>query len=366
MDTVARVRPIPLGPSLTRGALLLVGAAGVAGLALVAAVALGSVGIDPAQTLAILARRLLGLPLAETWPTVSETIVMELRLPRALAALLVGGGLASAGAVFQALLRNPMADPYVIGTAAGASLGAVLGIVGPLLVPALALGAGSAWLGIGLVQALAFGGGVLTVLAVVGLARGSSPVVGLLLTGYAVSSLLSAVVALLLFGAGRALGAVVAWLLGSLAGAGWSDLAVAGPLLGMSFIGLLLHWRSLNLLLMGDEAATHLGLDVRRTRLRLVLLASLSASAAVAVSGTIGFVGLVVPHLVRLLSGPDHRLLLPLSALLGGALLTVADLGVRLAGGVPVGVATALIGAPFLLWLLSRSRRSGGAAWPSA
>jgi iron complex transport system permease protein len=238
--------------------------------------------------------------------------------------------------------------------------------VAPLLVPALALGAGSAWLGIGLVQALAFGGGVLTVLAVVGLARGSSPVVGLLLTGYAVSSLLSAVVALLLFGAGRALGAVVAWLLGSLAGAGWSDLAVAGPLLGLSFIGLLLHWRSLNLLLMGDEAATHLGLDVRRTRLRLVLLASLSASAAVAVSGTIGFVGLVVPHLVRLLSGPDHRLLLPLSALLGGALLMVADLGVRLAGGVPVGVATALIGAPFLLWLLSRSRRTGGAAWPSA
>jgi iron complex transport system permease protein len=262
------------------------------------------------------------------------------------------------GAVFQALLRNPLADPYIIGTAAGASLGAVLGIVGPALVPGLAIGLGSAWLGLGLIQVLAFAGGLATVLLVYAVARtgGRTPVVTLLLTGYGVSAILAAVVALLMFQSGRALAAVYSWLMGSLADASWIELGFALPLLVLSFGLLLARWRPLNLLLLGDAQAATLGVDVEREKLRLTMLATLATSAVVAISGTIGFVGLVVPHLLRLGVGPDHRLLLPASLLFGAALLVVADLGARLVGGVPVGIVTALIGAPFFLYLLRRAR----------
>jgi heme transport system permease protein len=348
-------------PSLTRAALVL----GTGGLLLIvvllAAVAIGSVGVGVGDTAAILGRRLLALPLPETWSPAAETIIFELRLPRVLTAMLVGGGLATAGAVFQALLRNPMADPYVIGTAAGASLGAIVGILAPAVVPALAIGAGTAWLGLGLVQVLAFAGGIGAVLLVYSVARanGRVPVMTLLLTGYAVSSVLAAAVALLMFFSGRALGAIFGWLMGSLAGASWSGLAFSAPLMVASFALLLVRWRRINVLLLGDAGAAHLGVDVERERLLLTMLATLATSAAVAISGTIGFVGLVVPHLVRLATGPDHRLLLPASALYGAALLALADLGARLAGGIPVGIVTALLGAPFFIWLLRRARQPG-------
>lgn len=355
---VPATRALIGGPSLTRTAVVL----GIGGLllavVLVVAVALGSVGVSVGDTARILAHRLLGLPLAQTWSPAAETIIFDLRLPRVLTAMLVGAGLASAGTVFQALLRNPMADPYLIGTAAGASLGAIAGILAPILLPALALGAGSAWLGIGLVQALAFSGGLLTVLLVYSVARtgGTVHVITLLLTGYAVSSILAAGVAMLMFLSGRALGAVFAWLMGSLAGASWTSLAFATPLVLISFVLLMARWRRLNLLLLGDGAAAHLGVDVEREKLVLTGLATLATSAVVAISGTIGFVGLVVPHVLRLAIGPDHRLLLPSSVLFGASLLALADLGARLAGGIPVGIVTALIGAPFFLWLLRRAR----------
>ena len=230
--------------------------------------------------------------------------------------------------------------------------------MGPALLPGLAIGLGSAWLGLGVVQLLAFVGGFGTVLLVYLVARsgGRVPVVTLLLTGYAVSAVLAAVVALLMFSSGRALAAVYNWLMGSLADASWAELGFAVPLLVVSFVLLQARWRSLNLLLLGDSHAASLGVDVEREKLRLMLLSTLATSAAVAVSGTIGFVGLVVPHLLRLAIGPDHRLLLPGSLLFGAALLVVADLGARLVGGVPVGIVTALIGAPFFLHLLRRSR----------
>jgi iron complex transport system permease protein len=345
-------------PSLTRAWLVLGGGGVLLLVVLLAAVAVGSVGVGPGDTAAILGRRLLALPIPETWSPAAETIIFELRLPRVLTAMLVGGGLAMAGTVFQALLRNPMADPYIIGTAAGASLGAIVGILAPVLLPALALGAGTAWLGLGMVQALAFAGGIGTVLLVYAVARGNGrvPVVTLLLTGYAVSSVLAAGVALLMFVSGRALGAIFGWLMGSLAGATWQGLAFAAPLMAVSFVLLLVRWRRLNLLLLGDDQAGHLGVAVEREKLVLTMLATLATSAAVAISGTIGFVGLVVPHLLRLATGPDHRLLLPASILYGAALLALADLGARLAGGIPVGIVTALLGAPFFIWLLRRSR----------
>jgi iron complex transport system permease protein len=361
--TSAAGRAVVGGPTLTRAGIVLGG--GIALLAVVGlvAVALGSVGIGVGETAGIIGHRLVGIPAVPTWTPQAETIVLELRLPRVLTAMLVGGGLAMAGTAFQALLRNPLADPYIIGTAAGASLGAVAALVLPVLVPGLAVLTAGSWLGVGAVQLLAFTGGLTTVLVVYTVARGArGGAVTLLLTGYAVSSVLAAGVALLMFLAGNRLGVVFAWIMGSLEVAGWRDLLVAAPIVGISLLALLARWRRLNVLLLGDVAAAHLGVDVGRERFLLTVLASLATSAVVAISGTIGFVGLVVPHVLRLAIGPDHRLLLPASLVYGAVLLTVADLVARLVGGIPVGIVTALIGAPFFIWLLVRSRGSAQVA----
>ena len=352
-------RPIVRGPAVTRAAAVLGGGGALLLTTLVLGIGVGSVDVAPDDVLRVLGHRLLGFGADSGVAPRIETIVFDLRLPRLVGAMVVGAGLACAGTAFQAVLRNPLADPYVIGTAAGASLGAIAGIVLPLLLPALAVGAGSAWLGLGIVQALAFGGGLGTVLLVVAVARqgGRLPPVTLLLTGYAVSSLLAAGVALLMFASGRALAAIFAWLMGSLASVGWADLAVAAPIVALAFALLYARWRSLNLLMLGDSPAAHLGMDVAAERFRLTMLATLATSAVVAISGTIGFIGLVVPHVLRLVVGPDHRLLLPASAVFGASLLVVADMGARIAGGIPVGIVTAIVGAPFFLWLLRRSRR---------
>jgi iron complex transport system permease protein len=360
---VPRPRALVGGPSLTRSGLILGSGVVVLLIVLIVAVAAGSYSVGIGETTAILGHRLLGIPATVTWSREAETIIFDLRLPRVLTAMLVGGGLAMAGATFQALLRNPLADPYIIGTASGASLGAAIAFMLPLLAPALAIGSASAWIGIGVVQVLAFAGGLGTVLAVYAIARGArGGTVTLLLTGYAVSSVLAAFVALLMHLAGNRLGVIFGWLMGALDGADWGRLALAAPLVGISLVVLLVRWRRLNVLLLGDAQAAHLGVDVPRERLMLTMVASLATSAVVAISGTIGFVGLVVPHVLRLAIGPDHRLLLPASLLFGAALLALADLGARLAGGVPVGVVTALVGAPFFLWLLVRSRAAWGAA----
>ena len=353
MRAATAARPLALGPSFGRSTVVLGG--GLVALTAISliSVAVGTSGVGATDAGAIILHRLFGIGTA-TWPSSSEAIVWDLRLPRVVGGMLVGAGLACAGTVFQALLRNPMADPYVIGTAAGASLGAVAALLLPGLIPFIAA---LWWLGLGLVQVFAFAGGLLAVVVVYAVARaqGGTPVVTLLLAGYAVSSLLSAGVALLMFLSGDRLAAVVSWLLGSLGGASWPRLAFAAPLIVGSFVLLLLRWRRLNALLLGEEQAVHLGVDVEREKRILTGLAALATSAGVAISGTIGFVGLVVPHLLRLAFGPDHRLLLPASMVYGASLLVLADLGARLAGGIPVGIVTALLGAPFFLWLLRRS-----------
>jgi iron complex transport system permease protein len=352
MRATAAATPLTLGPTLGRSTLVLGAGMTLLGAAALAAVAVGTSGVDVGDALAIVLHRLLGIG-AVTWPPSSETIVWELRLPRIAAGIVVGAGLGCAGTVFQALLRNPLADPYIIGTAAGASLGAVSALLLPAVLPMVAVG----WLGLGLVQVLAFIGGLGAVLLVYAIARGraGTPVVTLLLAGYAVSSLLAAGVALLMFVSGDRLAVVISWLLGSLSGASWARLAVAAPLIVVSFSLLLLRWRGLNALLLGEQQAAFLGVEVEREKRILTALAALATTAGVAISGTIGFVGLVVPHVLRLAFGPDHRLLLPASMVYGAVLLVLADLGARLVGGIPVGVVTALIGAPFFLWLLRRS-----------
>ncbi len=329
---------------------LLVGL-GVAALfvALVLGVGIGSVAIDPGDTLAILAHRFLGLDIPKTWSDATETIVIELRLPRVLTAMLVGSGLAVAGATFQGLLRNPLADPYVLGTASGAALGAAIAVLIPVRFVILEFG---------LIQGLAFGGALISIYAVYKLSRigGLAPLTSLLLTGYAVGSLLAAGLAMAMYLSGAALRQIFTYLLGSFDSATWPRFLGTLPIIVIASVAIMLRARSLNGLLLGEQAAAHLGVDVGRERRILLALASLVTAAAVAISGLIGFVGLVVPHVVRLLVGPSARLVLPLSAIGGAALLAYADIVARVLGGIPVGVITAVLGAPFFLLILRRAR----------
>jgi iron complex transport system permease protein len=319
------------------------------GVALVLGVGVGSVAIAPGDTLAILAHRFLGLDVPKTWTDATETIVVELRLPRVLTAMLVGSALAVAGATLQGLLRNPLADPYVLGTASGAALGAAIAILIPVRFVILEFG---------LVQGLAFIGALASIYAVYRLSRtgGLSPLTGLLLTGYAVGSLLAAGLAMAMYLSGAALRQIFTYLLGSLDSATWPRFLATVPIIALASLAIMLRARSLNGLLLGEQAAAHLGVDVKRERRILLALASLVTAAAVAISGLIGFVGLVVPHVVRLLVGPSARLVLPLSAIGGAALLAYADIVARLLGGIPVGVVTAVLGAPFFLLILRRAR----------
>jgi iron complex transport system permease protein len=349
-DALAARSTIGLALPRRRPTLVVIG--GVVGLivALLAGVGLGSVAVAPGDTFGILANRVFGLDLARTWSPVAETIVWDLRLPRVLEAMTVGLGLAVAGATFQGLLRNPLADPYVLGTASGAALGAAIAVLIPVRVVILEFG---------LLQGLAFLGALASVTAVYRFARvgGGAPMTSLLLTGYALGSLLAAGLAMSMYLSGAALRQIFAYLLGSFESSSWARLAGVAPIVLVASVLVLARARSLNGLLLGEDAAAHLGVDVRRERAILLALASLITAACVAVSGLIGFVGLVVPHVVRLVVGPNARLLLPLSALVGAVLLAFADVAARSLGEIPVGVVTAIIGAPFFLFLLRRTQR---------
>jgi len=336
--SIAR-RPLTLA-AMGIGALLVV---------LVAGVAAGSVFVPPGDTIAILAHRLVGLNLGISWTPAEETIVFDLRLPRVLTAMSVGVGLAVAGAAFQGVLRNPLADPYVLGTASGAALGAAIAVILPVRAVILEFG---------LLHGLAFIGALGAVFVVYRVSRvgGHGQMTSLLLTGYAVGSLLAAGLSMAMFASGAGLRQIFSYLLGGFEAATWVRFATALPLI-LGACGLLvLRARALNGFLLGEEAAAHLGVDVRRERAILLGLASLATAASVAVSGLIGFVGLVAPHVVRLAVGPNARLVLPLAAIFGAVLMVGADLAARLLGDIPVGVVTAVIGAPFFLLLLRRTR----------
>ena len=314
-----------------------------------AGVGLGSVAIGPGETLGVVLWRAFGLDLGRTWSPATEAIIWELRLPRVLTSMAIGSGLAVAGAAFQGLLRNPLADPYVLGTASGAALGAAVAILLPINIVLISFG---------LVHLFAFLGALTAAWLVFRLGGSGGPggLTRLLLTGYAIASILTALLTMAMYLSGSELRQIFAFLLGGLGGSSWARLAMAAPLILAACLAIGVRARSLDGMLLGDAAARHLGIEVARERGIILALASMATAAGVAVSGLIGFVGLVVPHLVRLLVGPAARRVLPISALIGAVLLAAADLVARLAGDVPVGVVMALLGAPFFLYLLHRSR----------
>jgi len=284
-------------------------------------------------------------------------IVWDLRLPRIILAILIGVGLAVSGAAFQGLFRNPLADPFVVGASGGAALGATLAIT-----LGMSWGAG----GFGPVPLAAFVGSLLAVAIVYGVAQtgGTASPIALLLAGSALSTLLSAIVALLMTMGESSLHQVYGWLLGGLSGRSWPHLKASWPYLVGGSFGLMLFARPLDALACGEETAQSLGLSVARARGVIVLLASLATAAAVAAGGIIGFVGLIAPHIARLLFGSSHARLMPASMLIGGLLMLLADDLARTALApieIPVGIVTSLLGGPFFLYLLkSRQTELGG------
>jgi len=342
---------------MTRRAVLWVSLAAVLVVAVVMSLTLGAADLDAGKVALALLSRLPGLERLDPGLTSGqETIVFDLRLPRLALALLVGAALSVAGVVMQAFFQNPMAAPSIIGISSGASFGATLAVV---------TGVGVGIAGLGAVPIAAFVGALVATVLVYVLSRrgGRTPVGVLLLTGVAMGSLMSALAALVLVTgqdpSRRDLDQVVYWMLGSVAGKTWTHVLVVLPYVGTAGVLTWIFGRDLNVLTLGDETAWYLGLNVEQVRLILLALSSLLTAAAVAVSGVIGFIGLVVPHLMRILAGPDHRTLLPASAVAGGTLLVLADVVARTMVApteIPVGIITSLLGAPFFLYLLHRRR----------
>jgi iron complex transport system permease protein len=337
-----------LSISLLLGAILII--------SLFLASAFGAVTVSLPDIFKMTLNRIAIFDFPTTWRAVDETIIFQIRLPRVIGGALIGAALATAGVLFQGLLRNPMADPYIIGTSAGAALGASIAMIIPVNL---------ALFGFGLVPLFAFVGALLTVILVYNLARvgGKTPIVSMLLAGFVVSGLLAAAIAFMMSISDRLslnLHSIYSFLMGHISVSNWTQIAIIAPLVISGII--LAHFFALHLnaFSLGEEEAAYLGIEVERDKIFILAIGSLLTAAAVSISGLVGFVGLVMPHAVRLTLGPDHRLLLPVSALAGAAFLVIADLLARTLLApveIPVGVITALIGAPFFLYLLRRSRR---------
>ncbi len=299
-------------------------------------------------------------PFAFAVDDVHAQIVVGVRLPRIVLAALVGFALAAAGTVMQGFFRNPMADPSIIGVSSGAAVGAVAFIVFPVALSTTVavplLGAVDVGLSYGAgVSLFAFVGALIAAFGVYAIAtrHGRTPVATLLLAGVAVQTFLGAVISYLQLQAGESLRRIVAWLMGHLSGAAWSEVAVTAVVVPPLFVLLLIYARDLNVLLLGEEEAQGLGIAVERTKRIMLGASALITAAGVAFAGVIGFVGLIVPHMLRLVVGPDHRVLIPTAALAGGSFLVAADTLARSGSAeLPVGVVTAAVGAPFFIYLL--------------
>lgn len=323
-------------------------------LVLVLATSIGSVSVPFTTTFSILADKLPLVNLTPTWEPSTETIIYDIRLPRVILAGLVGAALAIAGATYQGLFRNPLADPYLIGVAQGASLGAVIGFLLPV-----------SWnlAGFGLVPVLAFIGALLATTTVYLLARVGKalPVTTLILAGVALSALLSSIVSYLVITSGESLRGIIFWLMGSFALSDWAEVRLVLPYVAVGASVIVLFGRMLNVMQLDEEQAQQLGVNVERLKIILLAAATLITAASVSFVGTIGFVGIIIPHAVRLVWGSDHRSLLPLSILIGAIFMILTDLLARTVLApteIPIGVITAICGAPFFLYLLRRRKKA--------
>ncbi len=317
--------------------------------------AIGAYSVPVPEILGSLAHRV-GLDLGTVPVGYGESVLWDIRFPRVALAVLVGASLGCAGASMQGTFSNPLAEPGIVGV----SLGAVVGAVGSIVL-------GLTFFGTWSLAAAAFVGGLVTVVAVYLASRsgGRTEVVTLILTGIAVNALMGAIVGLLTFFSTDAeLRSITFWTLGSVAQATWPKVAAIAPLAILGIVLAVTQSRKLDLLTLGERSARHLGVSVERLRVVMLVIVAILTAAATAVSGVILFVGLVIPHLVRMVAGPSHRLLLPASALGGAVILVVGDLIARTIvepSEVPLGVLTSLVGAPFFFWLLRRTRaRQGG------
>jgi iron complex transport system permease protein len=284
-----------------------------------------------------------------------ETIFLQLRLPRALLAYTVGAALAVAGCSLQGVFKNPMADPFVLGISSGAALGATI---------AMAAGLGITAAGIGGTTVFAFLFALIAIFVVYSLSRirGKVSTFSLLLSGIALSSLLSAIIYIIMLINRDKMEHIILWNMGSVASATWDKFFVTLPFIVVCSALLMFYAKPMNILLHGDEISQSLGVDSHKVRRNMIVLTSLLAAAAVSVSGIIGFVGLMIPHLLRMIIGPDNRKLLPLSFFAGGAYLLIADTIAKIivpSVEIPVGIITAIFGVPFFIYLLRRGRKAG-------
>jgi len=284
---------------------------------------------------------------------VQESIIIHIRLPRVLGGALVGVALAVAGVAYQGIFRNPMADPYTIGAMGGASFGAAVAIV---------LGVGVALLGINTVPIFAFIGALLSVFLVYAISREGPrvPITTLILSGLTVTIFFNALVTYLKLIAGDRLHALTFWIMGGFTYTNWTDVSTIFPLVIIGTVVVYLYARDLNILVLGEEQAQHLGVELEKVKKILLAAGALITAAAVSISGLIGFVGLIIPHLTRILIGPDHRILLPTSAIVGASFMMICDALARIIIApteLPVGVITAVTGGPFFIYLLRRKSR---------
>lgn len=319
-------------------------------------------GASDASIWNVLGLEVLGFATDTTLSARDSIIIYDIRLPRAVMGLLIGASLAVSGAVMQGLFRNPLADPGLVGVSSGASLGAVTMIVlgtqvfGPLF----------AIFGIYTLPVASFVGGLITTLLLYRIAtrNGQTSIATMLLAGIALGALAGAVTGILVFKADdKQLRDLTFWGLGSLAGATWTKIFAAGPIMLAALLAVPFLARGLNAITLGEAAAFHMGVPVQRLKAIGIVTVAAATGASVAVSGGIGFVGIVVPHILRLIIGPDHRYLLPASALLGGVMLLFADMFARTIvapAELPIGILTAVVGAPFFLWILLRGRMQMG------
>ncbi|MFW9906220.1 MAG: FecCD family ABC transporter permease [Candidatus Thorarchaeota archaeon] len=300
--------------------------------------------------------QVIGFPIQEE-NTIQKVIIWDIRLPRIVMGALAGMALAVAGTIMQAIFRNPMADPYILGLASGASVGASIVIIA---------GGTIGFLAGYTLPVFAFGGALLTIIIVYYISNihGMVRIDTLLLSGIAVGSFMAAVTSFFTYVSGQHLRPIIFWLMGglSLSEGDWDSVFIAALIIIPACIICMTFTRQLNLLLLGEETAQYRGLDTQKVQKILLVLASLITGVAVAFTGVIGFVGLIIPHLIRLISGPDHRILLPTSCLIGGSFLIIADVVAKTIiypTELPVGIITALCGTPFFLYLLRKQKKIG-------